>query len=151
VISFDSRAVSQRLNATNSKPETIVDEQEFKDRTKKIALRVIRVVESLPKTKTADVIGRQLLRSGTSVGANYRSACRGKSPADMIAKLAIVEEEADESIYWLELLSETKLIHSDRLAPLIQEHNEIVAMIVSSQKTLRKNNPKSKNQNQKSK
>ncbi len=71
-----------------------MNEQEFKHRTKKIALRVIRLVETLPKNQTADVIGKQLLRSATSVGANYRAACRGKSTADVIAKLSIVEEEA---------------------------------------------------------
>jgi len=76
-----------------------MDERMFKHRTKKLALRVIELVEGLPKVKTADVIGRQLLRSGTSVGANYRSACRGKSTADVLSKLAIVEEEADETAY----------------------------------------------------
>ena len=76
-----------------------MNEQEFKDKTKRIAIRVIRLVESLPKNATTDVIGKQLLRSATSVGANYRSACRAKSSSDMIAKLAIVEEEADESMY----------------------------------------------------
>jgi four helix bundle protein len=121
-----------------------MDEQAFKERTKQAAIRMIRVVESLPSTKTADVIGRQLLRSGTSVGANYRAACRGKSPADMIAKLAIVEEEADESIYWMELLSELEVVPANRLSDLIQELNEITAMVVASQKTLRQNNPKSK-------
>lgn len=124
-----------------------MDEQVFKERTKRMALRVIRVVESLPRSKTADVIGRQLLRSGTSVGANYRAACRGKSRADMKAKLAIVEEEADESVYWLELLVEAGLLSLNRLSELIREMNEIVAMVVASQKTLRQNNPKSKIQN----
>ena len=124
-------------------------EGEFKNRTKQLALRTIRLVEALPKTKTADVLGRQLLRSGTSVGANYRAACRAKSTADMIAKLAIVEEEADESVYWLELLVEAKMIRATRLTPLIAEFNEIVAMIVASQITLRRKNgriqnPKSK-------
>ena len=84
-------------------------EQEFKDRTKQIALRVIRLVESLPNTYTAQIIGKRLLRSATSVGANYRAACRGKSTADILHKLAIVEEEADESLYWLELLIESEL------------------------------------------
>lgn len=126
-----------------------MDERVFKERTKRVALRVIRVVESLPHTKTADVIGRQLLKLGTSVGANYRAACRAKSPADMKAKLAIVEEEADESIYWLELLAEADLLPAHRLSELIQELDEIVAMIVASQKTLRKNNPKSKIKNPK--
>ncbi len=126
-----------------------MDEREFKDRTKQVAMRIIRVVEALPSTRTADVIGRQLLRSGTSVGANYRSACRGKSAADVIAKLAIVEEEADESLYWLELLTELELIPPGRLTGLMDELNQIVAMIVASQKTLRRNNPKSKIENRK--
>ena len=81
-----------------------MNREEMKRRTKQFALRVIRLVESLPRGRTADVIGKQLLRSGTSVGANYRSACRAKSPADFISKMGIVEEEADESLYWMELL-----------------------------------------------
>src|SRR5271157_91448 len=121
-----------------------MNEMELKERTKRIALRAIKVVEALPSTKVADVIGRQLLRSGTSVGANYRAACRGKSPADMIAKLAIVEEEADESIYWIELLIESEILPVHRLVELIDELNQIVAITVSSQKSLRRNNPKSK-------
>jgi four helix bundle protein len=112
-------------------------EQEFKDRTKQVALRIVRVVEALPSTRTADVIGKQLLRSGTSVGANYRAACRGRSPADVIAKLGIVEEEADESIYWLELLIESGTLPANRLTDLIDELNQILAMVVASQKTLR--------------
>jgi four helix bundle protein len=126
-----------------------MDEQQFKERTKDVALRVIRLVEALPKTRTADILGRQLLRCGTSVGANYRAACRGKSAADMIAKLAIVEEEADEALYWLELLVDTKLMPKSRLADLSKEMNQIVAMIVASQKRLRRNLPKSKIQNPK--
>lgn len=122
-----------------------MNEREFKGRTKKLALRTIRVLEALPKTRTADTLGRQLLRSGTSVGANYRAACRAKSPADMVAKLAIVEEEADESVYWLELLADAKLIRAARLAPLIAEINEILSMIVASQKTLRRTNGKIQN------
>jgi four helix bundle protein len=109
-----------------------MSEQEFKHRTKQIALRIIRVVEALPPGKTADVIGRQLLRSGTSVGANYRAACRGKSRADVIAKLGTVEEEADESIYWPELLIEADIIPAKRLEGLIADLNEIPAMTVAS-------------------
>ena len=86
-----------------------MDEQTFKTRTKKFALRVIRLTEALPNTRTADVIGKQLVRSGTSVGANYRAACRAQSVGDMIAKLKNVEEEADESLYWMELLVEAGL------------------------------------------
>ena len=114
-----------------------MDEQLFKRRTKKFALRVIELTESLPKTRTADVIGRQLLRSGTSVGANYRSACRGKSVADVISKLAIVEEEADETAYWLELLIEANIAPENQIAELLRESDEIVAMTVASIKTLR--------------
>jgi four helix bundle protein len=102
-----------------------MNEREFKDRTKAVALRIIRLVESLPKTRTGDILGRQLLRCGTSVGANYRAACRAKSTADMIAKLAIVEEEADETLYWMELLMESKLIPRSRLVPLTTEMNQM--------------------------
>src|SRR5262249_16120819 len=119
-------------------------EREFKGRTKQLALRIIRVVEALPATKTCDIIGRQLLRSGTSVGANYRAACRGKSRADMIAKLAIVEEEADETLYWIELLIEARFLPAQRCAELLDELNQILAMTVASQKTLRRNKTKSK-------
>ena len=122
-------------------------ESEFKARTKGIALRIIKVVESLPQTRSADVIGKQLLRSGTSIGANYRSACRAKSTADILHKLSIVEEEADESLYWIELLIESKLLSENKLSKLFGDINEIVAMTVASIKTLRGRksvNPKSK-------
>ena len=117
-----------------------MDEKQFKERTKQMALRVIRAVEALPPGRTADVIGRQVVRSATSVGANYRAAYRAKSPADMIAKLAIVEEEGDETMYWLELLIEARLLPESRLADLMQEVDEIVAMTVASIKTLRARN-----------
>ena len=96
-----------------------MNEKEFKARTKQLALRVIRLVNTLPQNRTADVIGKQLLRSATSVGANYRAACRGKSTADVIAKLSIVEEETDESLYWLKLLIESQLIPAEKLKSLI--------------------------------
>ena len=129
-----------------------MDERQFKQRTKDVALRVIRLTQALPSNRTADVIGRQLLRSGTSVGANYRSACRGKSRKDVISKLAIVEEEADETLYWMELLVEAKQVTASRLNPLMKELDEILAMLVASQRTLRRGlkNPKSKIQNPKS-
>jgi four helix bundle protein len=114
-----------------------MDEQAFKQRTQRLALKVIELVEVLPRSRTADVISRQLLRCATSVGANYRSACRGKSTADVLAKLAIVEEEADETIYWLELLVQAEISTSDKVRPLIKEADEIVAMTVASIKTLR--------------
>ncbi|MEH2009137.1 four helix bundle protein [Nostoc sp.] len=114
-----------------------MNQQEFKARTKQLALRVIRLVEQLPETRVADVIGKQLLRSATSVGANYRAACRAKSTADLIAKLGIVEEEADETLYWLELVIESGLMTAEKLKSLMQEATEILAMTVSSIKTLR--------------
>jgi four helix bundle protein len=114
-----------------------MNEQEFKNRTKRFALRVIRPVESLPRDRVAEVLGKQLLRSATSVGANYRASCRAKSTADMLAKLAIVEEEGDESIYWMELLIESGFVPSARLEDLISETDEIIAMTVASIKTLR--------------
>ena len=122
-------------------------EQEFKNRTKQIALRIIKLVESLPRTWSAEVIGKQLLRSGTSIGANYRAACRGKSTADVLHKLAIVEEEADESLYWLELLVDAEIIKLNMLSVLMNDIDEILAMTVASIKTLRLKklaNPKSK-------
>jgi four helix bundle protein len=98
-----------------------MNEEIFKRRTKQLALEIIGLVESLPRRQTADVIGRQLLRSGTSIGANYRAACRGKSKADVISKLAIVEEEADETIYWLELLIESKIVEPSRVNLLLRK------------------------------
>jgi four helix bundle protein len=115
-----------------------MNEQVFKQRTKKLALRVIELVEVLPQGRTADVIARQLLRSATSVGANYRAACRGKSAADVLAKLAIVEEEADETAYWLELLIEAAIVPQSQVAGLLKETNELIAMTVASIKTLRR-------------
>ena len=117
-----------------------MDEREFKNRTKKLALRVIKLVGTLPRSHASDVIGKQLLRSATSVGANYRAACRGKSPADVINKLSIVEEEAGDSIYWMELLVESDIVTETKLSNLVAEMNEIVAMTVASIKTLRARN-----------
>ncbi len=127
-------------------------QEEMKTRTKQFALRVIRLVESLPNGKAANVIGNQLLRSGTSVGANYRASCRAKSTADFAHKLSIVEEEADESIYWMELLIEGKIIKENLLENLIDEANQILSIIVSSIKTVKeKRNPQSQIPNPKSK
>jgi four helix bundle protein len=114
-----------------------MNEQEFMRRTKRFALDVITSGEELPRCMTTQVLGKQLLRCATSVGANYRAACRAKSPADMIVKLGIVEEEADESIYWLELLIESNLTTTERASSLLKEANEITAMIVASKKTLK--------------
>lgn len=112
---------------------------DLKQRTKLFALEVINFVEELPKKRTAEILGRQLLRSGTSVGANYRSACRARSAADFIAKMGIVEEETDESIYWMELLVESGIISTKDTEALMKEADELLAITVSSIKTARKN------------
>jgi four helix bundle protein len=111
----------------------------MKRRTRAFALRIIRLVEALPRNRTADVVGKQLLRCGTSVGANYRASCRAKSTADFIANMGIVEEEADETIYWIDLLIETSLVKESRVADLLAEADQIVAIVVSSIKTARNN------------
>ncbi len=111
--------------------------EDLRGRTKAFALRVIRLVQTLPESRSAEVIGKQLLRSATSVGANYRAAQRARSTADFIAKLKIVEEEADESVYWLELLSESGLVPAAKLEALLTEGNALVAIIVASIRTAR--------------
>ena len=114
-----------------------MNENELKARTKKFGLRVIRLVESLPSTQTARTIGNQLLRSGMSVGANYRAACRGRSKADFIAKAGISLEEADECLYWMEMLQEAGIIPADKLKDLMKEADELVAIFTASIKTAR--------------
>lgn len=109
----------------------------MKYRTKDFALRIIRVVSALPKNVVADSIGRQLVRSGTSVAANYRAACRAKSRADFVAKMGTVEEEADETAFWLELLAEAELVPRPKLVALQTEADEITAIIVASIRTAR--------------
>jgi four helix bundle protein len=111
--------------------------EEMKQRTKAYALRVIRLVQALPRNEVARTVGGQLLRSGTSVGANYRSACRAKSRPDFVHKLKIVEEECDESLYWMELLVEGELIPAGRLQALQQEGSEILSIVVASLRTTR--------------
>jgi four helix bundle protein len=115
---------------------------ELRKRMKDFALMIIKLVETLPKGKTAEVLGRQLLRSGTSVGANYRSACRARSSADFISKMSIVEEEADESIYWMEIIVESGLLDELRPTYLLAEAKEILAITVSSINTARKGQKK---------
>jgi len=112
---------------------------EIASRMKRLALDTIELIESLPKTETRDVICRQLIRSVTSVGANYRAACRARSRADFIAKITIAEEEADESQYWLELLRESGLISEERFGPLYKEADELTAILVASGRTAKEN------------
>jgi len=115
-----------------------MNQEEMKQRTKVFALGIIQLVESLPKERTTEVLGRQLLRSGTSVGSNYRSPCRAKSIADFISKMGIVEEEADESLYWMELLIEAGIEVNIKMEALMKEAGELLAITVASIKTARK-------------
>ena len=112
--------------------------ENLKERTKRFALEIVKLIEALPPGKTCGVLRRQLLRSGTSVGANYRAACRAKSPADFIFKMGIVEEEADESSFWIELLVEAGKLNGDKAALLLKECNELVAISVASIRTAKK-------------
>src|SRR5688572_32597395 len=108
---------------------------DLKQRTKRFALNIIKLVEALPRSRTADVIGRQLLRAGTSVAANYRAATRAKSPADFVCKMGIVEEEADESALWLELLTDAQTLSAEKSAPHLREAGELTAISVASVNT----------------
>jgi four helix bundle protein len=117
--------------------EDLMDEIEMKRRTKAFALRCMQLADALPQTATGRTIGGQLVRSATSVAANYRSACRGRSRAEFAAKLGVVEEEADESALWLELIVEGSLKTKAAVQPLWQEADEIVPIIVASLRTLR--------------
>ena len=119
-----------------------MDRDDMKARTKAFALAVIRLTQALPRTETARIIGRQLLRSGTSVGANYRAACLARSTADFISKLGIVAEEADESQYWMEFLIEAKALDHAAVASLMNEAREIASIAIASVGTARKHNPK---------
>ena len=111
-----------------------MDEQTFKARTKKLAVAVIKKMDQLPNSRAADVVARQLIRSGTSIGANYRAACRAKSTPDMINKMKIVEEETDETA---EILVEADILPQEQAKDIYKETNEILAMTVASIKTLR--------------
>ena len=119
-----------------------MDEKIFKERTKQFGINIIQMTEKLPVSRANDILARQVIRSATSIGANYRAACRAKSLPDMLNKLKIVEEEADETQYWLEILQE--ISPQTQILSLAKEVNELIAMTVASIKTLRlKNNPKS--------
>jgi four helix bundle protein len=109
-----------------------MNSDDMKKRTKAYALAIIRLVQSLPATPTARLISNQLLKCGTSVGANYRASCRAKSLPDFIAKMGIVEEEADESLYWMELLVDSSVVRPTAVAELCDEGNQLVAMVVAS-------------------
>lgn len=106
-------------------------------RTKAFALSIVQFVEKLPRTRSAEIMGKQLLRCGTSVGANYRAACRARSQADFISKMGIVEEETDESLYWMELLVESGAVGKEVVSVLMSEVKELLAITVASIKTAR--------------
>ncbi len=126
-----------------------MNSEELKKRTKQFGLRCIKVAESLPNTRTGDVLGKQLLRSATSVGANHRSACRAQSKPTFISKIAIAIEEADESQFWLEMIIEAGLLSQRKLTALVKESDELIAILTASSKTAKANLRKPMN-NQKS-
>ena len=113
-------------------------ESDLKKRTKAFALRILKLVDALPKTTAGRALASQIVRSGTSVAANYRAACRAKSPADFISKMGNVEEEADETLLWLELLEESGLVRAAKLTAIKKEADELTAITVTSIKTARR-------------
>lgn len=114
-----------------TKPEIL------RDRSKQFAIRIVRLCQSLPKTEEGRVIGKQLLRCGTSVAANYRAACRSRSKAEFISKLGVVVEEADECVFWLELLVDLGIVSQSKMDSLLKEANELLAIFAASQRTAR--------------
>ena len=111
----------------------------MKLRTKQFAIRIVSVVRSLPGTREGDVLGKQLLRCGTAVAANYRAACRARSHAEFISKMNVVVEEADEAVFWLELLGDTRVVAADKLKLLLKEGNELLAICAASLRTAKQN------------
>ena len=112
--------------------------EELKKRCKQFAIRIVMLFRSLPRTDEARIIGKQVLRSGTSVAANYRAVCRARSKAEFIAKIGVVVEEADETVFWLELIVDTGIVREARLRSLMNEGNELLAIFAASQYTARK-------------
>jgi four helix bundle protein len=115
---------------------------DLRARTKRFALQIVKLYQNLPRSGEAQVIGNQVLRSGTSVGAQYREACRAKSPADFVNRMGGSLKELDETAYWLELLTEAEIVPAARLADLQKETNELMAIFVSSINTSKRNHPK---------
>jgi four helix bundle protein len=111
--------------------------EELKKRSKQFAIRIIRLFQALPKSEAARVLGKQLLRSGTSVAANYRAVCRARSKAEFVAKIGVVVEEADETLFWLEVLVETGIVAHRRMENLLREATELLAIFAASQHTAR--------------
>jgi four helix bundle protein len=111
--------------------------EQLKKRTKQFALRIVRLFRALPRSAEAQVMGRQLLRCGTAVAANYRAVCRARSKPEFIAKIGVVVEEADETVFWMEMLVESGTVRASRLQPLLAEANELLAIFAASQRTAR--------------
>jgi four helix bundle protein len=116
-----------------------VSKAELLARTKTFGLRILNLVDHLPRTMSGRAIGSQLVRSGTSIGANYRAACRSRSRAEFAAKLGIVAEEADETVYWLEMLRDAKLIPKGKLSELLKEANELTAIFTAGRRSSSRN------------
>src|SRR2546421_1843806 len=115
--------------------KTVVRTADLKARTKQFALRVMKLVDSLPRTIQGRTVANQIIRSATSVAANYRAACRARSRAEFIAKIGVVEEEADETVFWLELIIDSALLTQTRTRPLLREAGELVAIMAASRKS----------------
>jgi len=107
--------------------------EQLRERAKQFALRKINLVRALPKTEKARLMGRQLLRSGTSIASNYRAVCRARSKAEFISKMGTVVEETDETVFWLELLIDAKIMKKDKMTSILQEANELLAIFAASQ------------------
>lgn len=118
--------------------------EKLKKRTKEFAIRIVKLYRALPNTGEAKVIGNQFLRSGTAIAANYRASCRARSIAEFIAKIGVVVEEADETVFWLEMLVDCKIFSESKMKDLMQEGNELLAIFAASQTTAKKNSPKYK-------
>jgi four helix bundle protein len=114
--------------------------EQLRERTKRFAIRIVRLFRTLPKTEEAKIIGKQALRSGTSVAANYRAVCRARSKAEFVARIGVVVEEADETVFWLELLVETAIVSQTRMKGLLIEANELLAIFAASQRTAKSPN-----------
>lgn len=112
--------------------------EELKNRSKQFAIRIVKLFRSLPRTEEARIMGKQVLRAGTSVAANYRAVCRARSKPEFIAKIGLVVEEADETTFWLELLVDTGIVRAARMRSLMSEANELLAIFAASQYTARK-------------
>jgi four helix bundle protein len=119
----------------NAESESAVRKADLKARTKEFALRVMKLVDALPRTIQGRAIANQIIRSATSVVANYRAACRARSRAEFIAKIGVVEEEADETSFWLELIIDSGLLTEERIRPLLSEADELVAIMAASRKS----------------